>query len=118
MSPEEQAEWRPVLVAREAELRGKLASNEELTRPPSLDEEIGRLTRQDALQQQQMALHARRRLQLQLEMLRGAFTRLDEGTFGTCPVCNEDVAPARLELAPETPFCIDCQTRLERERHR
>lgn len=107
-----------ILEAREQTLREQLASNEELCTPPSPDNAIGRLTRQDALQQQQMALHARRRLQLQLEQLRGAFARLDAGTYGICPFCTEPIAQARLDLAPETPFCIDCQTRVESEGRR
>jgi DnaK suppressor protein len=84
------------------------------TEPPSLDEAIGRLTRMDALQQQQMALHARRRLDVRLARVRGALARLAEGTFGHCALCRGEVPRARLEAAPETPFCVACQEELDR----
>jgi len=102
-----------ILMDRERDVRARLVTNAELARPPSLDQEIGRLTRQDALQQQQMALHARRRLELQLAQIRGALSRVAEGTFGACALCGIAIAPARLELVPETPFCVACAERLE-----
>jgi len=106
---------REMLRAREKTVLAQLVSNAESARPPSLDEEIGRLTRMDALQQQQMALHARRRLETQLAQVRGALARVDEGTFGKCALCGNVIPPQRLDLVPETPFCVACQERLEEE---
>ena len=84
--------------------------------PPGLDDgTIGRLTRMDALQQQEMALHGQRRLKLQLETIRGALSRVQDGTYGTCVFCEQVISPDRLEATPETPSCTTCQARLERE---
>ncbi len=83
--------------------------------PPGLDGTIGRLTRMDALQQQEMALHGQRRLELQLETIRGALSRVQDGSYGTCVFCGQVIAPVRLEATPETPSCIACQARFERE---
>ena len=109
---------REILQARERETLAQLRSNADSAEPPSLDEEIGRLTRMDALQQQQMALHARRRLETQLAQIHGALARVDDGTYGGCALCHEPIPPARLELVPETPFCVTCQERLESEGRR
>ena len=109
---------RKVLRAREETVLAQLLTNVESARPPSLDDEIGRLTRMDALQQQQMALHARRRLELQLQQIHGAQARVDEGTFGRCALCGTGIAAERLDLVPETPFCVGCQTRMEDEGRR
>ena len=105
----------PALRLRERrdEALAELAANEESARPPSLDEEIGRLTRMDALQQQQMALHARRRIEVRIARIDGALARVEAGTFGACAMCGDAVDPRRLESAPETPFCLACQTRIE-----
>ena len=65
MSPDEQARYGEVLRAKETEIRDQLRVNTGSSDTVSLDQEIGRLTRMDALQQQQMALHARRRLETQ-----------------------------------------------------
>jgi DnaK suppressor protein len=107
-----------ILRAREREILDQLTRNADAAEPPSLDEEIGRLTRMDALQQQQMALHARRRLETQLAQVRGALVRVAEGTFGQCALCAAPVDPRRLDMVPETPFCVGCQTRLEDEGRR
>src|SRR5260221_8126491 len=44
-----------------------------------------------------------------LRNVRGALRRLDEGTFGVCLHCEEDISPKRLAAVPWTPFCIGCQ---------
>ena len=43
-----------------------------------------------------------------------ALERIDEGTFGTCRGCNEQIAIERLEALPYTSQCIDCKRREER----
>ena len=42
-----------------------------------------------------------------------AITRIDEGTFGLCERCGEDIGIERLKARPVTTYCIDCKTRLE-----
>ena len=44
-----------------------------------------------------------------LRNVRGALRRLEEGTFGVCLHCEEDISPKRLAAVPWTPFCIQCQ---------
>ena len=108
-----QAAYAERLRARETETLAQMQMNAKSAQPPSLDEEIGRLTRMDALQQQQMALHAGRRLEVQLSRIRGALMRIDERTFGACAMCGARVPPRRLELVPETPFCLPCLENIE-----
>lgn len=40
-----------------------------------------------------------------------AFTRVDDGTYGTCPGCSKAVPPERLEILPHTRYCVACQGR-------
>jgi DnaK suppressor protein len=54
------------------------------------------------------------RLENQLEQVRGALNRLDEGTYGNCENCGEPILPARLRAMPQATLCIDCQEKLER----
>ena len=37
-----------------------------------------------------------------------ALAKLDEGSYGTCDSCGEEIPPARLRVAPESTRCIDC----------
>jgi DnaK suppressor protein len=35
--------------------------------------------------------------------------RIQDGTFGTCMHCGDDISRPRLDALPWTPFCIRCQ---------
>src|ERR1700722_19340878 len=40
-----------------------------------------------------------------LRTVRAALRRSDEGPFGVCLHCEEDISPKRLAAVPWTPFC-------------
>src|SRR5512145_487897 len=44
-----------------------------------------------------------------LRNVRNALRRIDEGTYGVCLHCEEDINPKRLNAVPWAPFCISCQ---------
>ena len=44
-----------------------------------------------------------------LRNVRAALRRIDEGNFGVCLHCEEDISPKRLAAVPWTAFCIQCQ---------
>ena len=46
--------------------------------------------------------------------MKGALERLNEGSFGECVNCGNQIGPKRLEALPWTPYCIDCQEKIER----
>ncbi len=45
------------------------------------------------------------------EQIKAALTRIDDGTFGVCVQCDEEIPEKRLELLPHTPFCTSCMSR-------
>jgi DnaK suppressor protein len=45
----------------------------------------------------------------QLRNVLAAIRRIDEGNFGICPECDEDIHPKRLAAVPWAAFCIQCQ---------
>lgn len=49
----------------------------------------------------------------QLSLVRLALERLHEGTFGECLQCANRIGAKRLEALPWTPYCIDCQEKIE-----
>lgn len=77
---------------------------------------VGRLSRMDALQQQAMAAGWKETLMRENRRLMAAWTRLNEGSFGTCCRCGAPIPKDRLEADPGTPFCTDCQSEIEAER--
>ena len=49
----------------------------------------------------------------QLALVRLALERLQEGTWGECLHCTRPIGDKRLEALPWTPYCIDCQEKIE-----
>lgn len=41
-----------------------------------------------------------------LEQIEDALTRLENGTYGRCVICNEVIPDERLAAMPDTPFCV------------
>jgi len=50
-----------------------------------------------------------------LKKIEDAIDRIDQGTFGICDKCGEDINIKRLEARPVTTMCIDCKTQQEEE---
>lgn len=97
-----------ILTKRRAELEQSLEDLKESAQPVDLNNPIGRLSRQDALQQQQMSLHARKQVELSLKQVEEAFKRLETGEYGICSNCEEEISPQRLKAKPEAHLCIEC----------
>ena len=51
-----------------------------------------------------------------LRNVRGALRRLEEGSFGVCLHCEEEINPKRLNAVPWTPYCITCQELADKNR--
>ena len=78
-------------------------------RTVQLDQQsFGRLSRMDALQRQAMAEATLRRRQNRRRRIDAALQRIEEGEFGFCQDCDEEIPPARLTLDPTIPVCVSC----------
>mgnify|MGYP002637628576 CR=1 FL=1 len=98
------------------ELEASLESSSESSKPVALDEPIGRLSRMDAIQHQQMAVASRLAQEKRLQLLRNALHAIERDDYGYCRSCEEPIGLQRLKVRPETPFCFICQSRSEGER--
>ena len=97
------------LEARRAELKEAERSSADARAPVELDQQsVGRLSRMDAMQVQAMARAQSRRRAAERRRIDAALERWEEGEFGYCVECGEEIAEKRLELDPATPLCIDC----------
>jgi DnaK suppressor protein len=52
-----------------------------------------------------------------LRNVRAALGRIEEGSFGLCLHCEEDISPKRLGAVPSTVFCIVCQELADRSQY-
>ena len=48
-----------------------------------------------------------------IKKIKKALERIDNGTFGICESCGEEIAIPRLKARPVTTQCIDCKTKEE-----
>jgi len=80
--------------------------------PVTLDQEsVGRLSRIDAMQVQAMALAQARRRQAKRAAIDAALARIDQGEYGFCLTCGEEIAAARIAHDPAVTTCIECARR-------
>ncbi len=108
MTPEEA---RTALEARLEELARLDAMSAGGREPVTLQQDaVGRLSRMDAMQQQAMAQAEERRRQSERTRIRRALERLDEGDWGWCVTCGEEIAEGRLRNDPSVGTCITCSS--------
>ena len=69
---------------------------------------VGRLSRMDAMQAQQMALESARRRRQKISKVEGALRRIESGDYGYCFVCGEEMDAQRLAVDPTLTRCIGC----------
>jgi DnaK suppressor protein len=48
-----------------------------------------------------------------ISKIQDALARIDDGTYGICEVCGEDISSERLKARPVTTLCINCKKRQE-----
>lgn len=48
-----------------------------------------------------------------LKEIHDALVRIDNGTYGKCDLCGDEISSERLEVLPYTRLCIDCETSKE-----
>ena len=100
---------RTALQTRLAQLEEENRISEESRGPVTLQQDsVGRLSRMDAMQQQAMALASEKRRQAEKGRIKAALARLDEGEWGYCLTCGEEIAAARLAHDPSASQCIGC----------
>jgi DnaK suppressor protein len=106
-----QDKFRPFITRRLEEIAAELAMQEESTQPVSPDVSIGRLSRLDSMQAQQIALAGKRRLEDERGRLHEAMRRIETGSYGHCLLCRSDIATERLENQPDAVTCVPCLNR-------
>lgn len=94
-------------------IQSELAELEDTARragqPVQLDQQsVGRLSRMEAIQAQQMAQDSERRRQRLVAAIGGALRRIDNDDFGYCFVCEEEIELPRLQADPTITRCIQC----------
>jgi DnaK suppressor protein len=110
MTKNELNKYRNVLEAQQAELVPLVHNRDGIAieKAPDALDEVQLAT------ERELAIRNLDRESNLLRNVRGALRRVDEGSFGVCLHCEEDISPRRLAAVPWTPFCIQCQEIVDR----
>lgn len=101
--------WQERLTALRTQLSGEDEDAAKWRKPVELDQQsVGRLSRMDAMQQQEMADAEARRRKSDIARIDAALTRIEDDEFGWCLTCGEEIAVKRLEIDPMATQCISC----------
>lgn len=111
MKQEDVDHFRERLEALKEEILAELAVEDPTKDSIAPDKAIGRLTRMEAIQAQSMSSEARRRQKSRLQKVERALERIEDGSYGDCLSCGEPIPAGRLEIMPESGFCVQCAAR-------
>ncbi|MEX0899673.1 MAG: TraR/DksA C4-type zinc finger protein [Gammaproteobacteria bacterium] len=75
---------------------------------------VGRLSRMDAMQAQEMNKATAARAELELRRIDAALARIESGDYGLCVDCDEPIAEGRLEANPTMTLCVSCASAREK----
>ena len=101
--------FRDLLLARETELRALSDISAEARGTVQLDQaSVGRLSRMDAIQRQSLALASERSRGHELERIKSALARIEDGDYGYCLVCGDPIPEKRLRFDPSIATCVNC----------
>lgn len=89
-------------------LRGEASRDEADPQAVAVDVAIGRLSRLDSMQMEEVRQDAVRRRNVRIHELQEALRRMDEGDYGRCEGCGEWIAYERFEQRPEAALCGAC----------
>ena len=105
MTKTEMNRFRAALTTRVAELERVSRNRDGITIERSADQ----LDEIQAASQRALAVCNLDRDFDHLRDAQAALRRIEEGSFGTCQECDEDIHPKRLAVVPWATFCIGCQ---------
>jgi len=110
MTKNELKKFKETLEAKQRELEHLVRNREGIAiekSPDALDEV-------QHASEREMAIRNLDRESNLLRNVRSALRRNEQGNFGVCLHCEEDISPKRLAAVPWTPFCIQCQEMADR----
>ncbi|MEQ6165762.1 MULTISPECIES: TraR/DksA C4-type zinc finger protein [unclassified Ekhidna] len=80
----------------------------EQSKPVSLDNSIGRISRMDAINNKSITESALRQAEGRLSKLNQALGNVGKPDFGTCIKCKQPIPIGRILLMPESNKCVNC----------
>ncbi len=107
--------YRNLLESKQQELLDRIQRREEEARedtdrttPEAMERSVNLEDQDKMLQQADTDFQ-------QLEEIKAALLRIQEGSYGICTACGEQIEPKRLEAVAWTPYCLKDQKQMDRQ---
>jgi DnaK suppressor protein len=110
MTKIEVGKFKKILEAKQEELERIVRNRDAITIEKSADA----LDEVQHASERELAIRNLDRESNLLRNVRAALRRIEDGSFGTCLHCEEEISPKRVAAVPWAPFCIQCQEQADR----
>ena len=110
MNRTELEKYKAMLEAKQTELSGGIRNRDEILiekTPDALDEV-------QLAGERELAIRNLDREANLLRNVRAALFRINDGSYGICMHCEEEIKPKRLDAVPWAAYCIKCQEQVDR----
>jgi DnaK suppressor protein len=112
MTKTELNKFKKILEAKQEELERFVRNRDAITIEKSADA----LDEVQHAAERELAIRNLDRESNLLRNVRSALRRIDDGSFGVCLHCEEEISPKRIAAVPWTALCIQCQEQADRNR--
>jgi len=110
MTKNELERYRMVLEKKQAEIDAVLRNRDEI----AIEKTADAIDEVQLAGERELAIRNLDRESVMLRNVRAALARLEDGSFGSCLHCEEEISPKRLNAVPWAPYCIRCQEAADR----
>ena len=111
MTKAELTKFKKILEAKQDELERIVRNRDAITIEKSADA----LDEVQHASERELAIRNLDRESNLLRNVRSALRRVEDGSFGTCLHCEEEISPKRIAAVPWAPYCIKCQEEADRQ---
>ena len=110
MTKTELNKYKTLLETKQAELAGGLRNREGI----AIEKTADALDEVQLAGERELAIRNLDRESNMLRNVRGALSRIADGSYGICLHCEEEISLKRLNAVPWTAYCIKCQEAADR----
>jgi len=108
MTPDEKEQIKEQIHRDLSQMEAQITQLKAKVQPIAPDCSLGRLTRMEAMNEQEVSRRILDETLLRQTRLRSALSRIDHAMFGLCIECEEEIGFERMKLRPESVRCVDC----------
>ncbi len=112
MTKEQKNQLKDKIVEDIKTMQDEIEDLKEKVKPITPDCSLGRLTRQEMIQEQQVNEHAMHEAEIRVNRLKYSLGKVDKDEYGICAECEEEIIFGRLLLLPESTHCVACISEL------